>query len=151
MLQKNLTKAEPLGSWIETSEKLKDLDGLLCVDTAIAHLAGLIKLPTVLVLNTPCDWRWGMTGCSSRWYPNINIIRRDGDPSAKTLDSVHLLSKHVTNNINNGSRAETNVCGNRHTTLQVQRLISRLDILLFERNSGWKAVKRISPVRGECI
>ena len=80
MLQKNLTKAEPLGSWIETSEKLKDLDGLLCVDTAIAHLAGLIKLPTVLVLNTPCDWRWGMTGCSSRWYPNINIIRREWRP-----------------------------------------------------------------------
>ena len=79
-LQKRLRKAEPLGSWLETSQRLKDLDGLICVDTAIAHLAGLIKLPTVLVLNTPCDWRWGITGCRSRWYPNINIARMKWRP-----------------------------------------------------------------------
>ena len=62
LLQKHIGRAEAANNWEETERKISQLDGLICVDTAIAHLAGKIRLPTVLVLNTPCDWRWGTLG-----------------------------------------------------------------------------------------
>ena len=80
LLQKHLPEAAPSGSWLETNQQLTQLDGLLCVDTAIVHLAGLVGLPTVLVLNTPCDWRWAMTGSSSSWYPNLVLSRQRWQP-----------------------------------------------------------------------
>ena len=61
LLQKHIG-AETTNSWQETKQKISQLDGLICVDTAIAHLAGQTRLPTVVVLNTPCDWRWGTSG-----------------------------------------------------------------------------------------
>lgn len=80
LLQQHLPEAAPSTSWLDTHQQLSQLDGLLCVDTAIAHLAGLVGLPTVLVLNTPCDWRWGMTESSSRWYPNLVLSRQRWQP-----------------------------------------------------------------------
>lgn len=80
LLQQHLPEAAPSGSWLDTHQQLTQLDGVLCVDTAIAHLAGLAGLPTVLVLNTPCDWRWGMSGSSSRWYPNLYLNRQRWQP-----------------------------------------------------------------------
>ena len=80
LLQKFLTKAAPSGSWLDTHQQLTQLDGILCVDTAMAHLAGLVGLPTVLMLNTPCDWRWGIVGTRSNWYPNLHLNRRPWQP-----------------------------------------------------------------------
>ena len=80
LLRKHLAQAAPSGSWLDTHQKLTRLDGLVCVDTAIAHLAGLVGLPTLLVLNTPCDWRWGTSGSRSPWYPNLQLVRRQWQP-----------------------------------------------------------------------
>ena len=80
LLQEHLPGATPSSSWLDTYQQLTKLDGLLCIDSAIVHLAGLVGLPTMLVLNTPCDWRWGMTGNSSRWYPNLFLSRQRWKP-----------------------------------------------------------------------
>ena len=42
LLQQHLPEAAASRSWLETHQLLTQLDGLLCVDTAIAHLAGLV-------------------------------------------------------------------------------------------------------------
>ena len=80
LLQQHLPEATPTNSWKDTHQKIAQLDGMVCVDTAVAHLAGLIGLPTVLVLNTPCDWRWGMAGSRSLWYSNLLVIRERWQP-----------------------------------------------------------------------
>ena len=80
LLQQYLPAATPSNSWGETHKTISQLDGLLCVDTAIALLGGLVGVPTLLVLNTPCDWRWGIAGTSSLWYPNQIIMRRRWKP-----------------------------------------------------------------------
>ena len=80
LLQKFLPKATLSESWLDTYELLSQLDGLLCVDTAIVHLAGIVGLPTMLVLNTPCDWRWGVAGNNSEWYPNLVLNRWPWQP-----------------------------------------------------------------------
>ena len=80
LLQKHIGKAETTNSWQETEQKISQLDGLICVDTAIAHLAGQTRLPTVVVLNTPCDWRWGTSGDRTPWYSNIVLLRHKWHP-----------------------------------------------------------------------
>ena len=62
LLRKYIQEVELTNSWLETRQKLESLQGLICVDTAIAHLAGQTSVPTIVVLNTPCDWRWGDNG-----------------------------------------------------------------------------------------
>ena len=39
--------------WLQTAEVLASLDLLVSVDTSVAHLAGALGIPTVLMLNAP--------------------------------------------------------------------------------------------------
>ena len=75
-----MKSAKRCKDWLETSQRLQQLDGLICVDTAIAHLAGVLGLNTTLVLNRPCDWRWGEEGTASSWYPSVKLLRRHWIP-----------------------------------------------------------------------
>ena len=79
LLLEHLPKAAPSTSWMDTYQQLAQIDGLVCVDTAIAHLAGLVGIPTILVLNTPYDWRWGES-ISTPWYPNLRLVRQQWQP-----------------------------------------------------------------------
>ena len=62
-------------NWLQTAEVLASLDLLISVDTSVAHLAGAIGIPTVLMLNAPADWRWGQTGRQTFLYETLTIVR----------------------------------------------------------------------------
>ena len=62
--------------WVGTGVALLGLDVLVTVDTAVAHLAGAIGLPTILLLAKQADWRWGQSGPPVPWYPSITAIRQ---------------------------------------------------------------------------
>ena len=55
---------QPLSSpdWLRTAQVLESIDLLVSVDTSLAHLAGALGVPTVLMLSAPADWRWGQAG-----------------------------------------------------------------------------------------
>ena len=61
--------------WLETAEVLASLDLLLSVDTSVAHLAGALGVPTVLMLNAPADWRWGQSGHRTFLYDAMIMVR----------------------------------------------------------------------------
>lgn len=64
----------------ETAEALENIDLVICCDTALGHLAGVLGKPCWLLVNQrACDWRWGMTGERSVWYPQHRIWRRGRD------------------------------------------------------------------------
>jgi ADP-heptose:LPS heptosyltransferase len=61
----------------ETAEFIKGLDLVISIDTLQAHLAGAMKVPTILMLPWFPEWRWGLEGDSTIWYPSVHIIRQE--------------------------------------------------------------------------
>ena len=80
ILKDVLSESVKYKDWLETSQALQDLDAVICVDTGIAHLAGILGIPTTLILNHPCDWRWGQMGAHTSWYPSIQLLRHRWTP-----------------------------------------------------------------------
>ncbi|QNI84003.1 tetratricopeptide repeat family protein [Synechococcus sp. PROS-7-1] len=69
--------AWPLASpcWLQTARVMDNLDAVICVDTSIAHLAGAMGVPTLLMLGDPCDWRWGADGDATFLYSAMRLVR----------------------------------------------------------------------------
>lgn len=69
----------------DTAALLAQLDCLVSVDTATAHLAGAMGLSTIALLAYCPDWRWGTRGEKSAWYPSAVLLRQ---PKPNDWDSV---------------------------------------------------------------
>ncbi len=72
-----LHRLPPMRDWAATAAVLAQLDGLVTTDTGIAHLAGAMGVRTWLLLQHVPDWRWGLTGDTTPWYPSLTLIRPD--------------------------------------------------------------------------
>jgi len=63
-------------SFMMTAAAIKALDIVITVDTSVAHLAGALGVETWLLLSYDPDWRWGLKGTTSIWYPTMRIFRQ---------------------------------------------------------------------------
>jgi hypothetical protein len=60
----------------DTASLVQQLDLVVTVDTSLVHLSGALGVPTwVLVTHLP-DWRWGLSGETSVWYPSVKVYRQ---------------------------------------------------------------------------
>jgi hypothetical protein len=74
MLLQNL---EPhLKDFSDTAAILSNLDLLITMDTAIAHLAGALGTPVWVLLPFVADWRWMRDREDSPWYPAARLFRQ---------------------------------------------------------------------------
>jgi len=81
-LPKGLTNlSHELKDFADTAAIVAAVDAVVTIDTAVAHLAGGLGWPTLVMVSTACDWRWLTEGNTTPWYPNVRIIRqaRPGD------------------------------------------------------------------------
>jgi hypothetical protein len=54
----------------DTAAIVGQLNLVICVDTAVAHLAGALGVACWLMLpRSGIDWRWHRGGAQSPWYP----------------------------------------------------------------------------------
>ncbi len=60
----------------ETAAIYKNCDLIITTDTASAHLAGSMGKKTWLLLNSTPDWRWGINGSKTLWYPSMELFRQ---------------------------------------------------------------------------
>jgi len=72
-----LTDLAPrLVDFAETAAVIANLDLVLSVDTAVAHLAGAIGAPVWTLLPYVPDWRWMLDRDDSPWYPTMRLFRQ---------------------------------------------------------------------------
>ena len=55
---------------------INQLDVVISVDTAVAHLAGALGKSTWLLLPANADFRWLLDCSDSPWYPTMRIFRQ---------------------------------------------------------------------------
>ena len=65
-----------LGDFASTATIVASLDLVVTVDTAMAHLAGAIAKEAWVLLAYAPDWRWGMSGETTSWYPSLRLFRQ---------------------------------------------------------------------------
>ena len=65
-----------LEDFADTAALLANLDLVVSVDTANAHLAGALGRPAYLLLPFAADWRWLEGRDDSPWYPSFRLLRQ---------------------------------------------------------------------------
>lgn len=64
------------GSFLETASVIAELDLIITVDTAVAHLAGALGKPVWLLVQHSPDWRWLLNRTDTPWYPTMQLFRQ---------------------------------------------------------------------------
>ena len=71
-----LALGHEIRDFADTAAIVAQLELVICVDTAIAHLAGALGKPCwVLLPAIGCDWRWLHERTDSPWYPDPGVMR----------------------------------------------------------------------------
>lgn len=65
-----------LGDFGDTAAVIAQLDVVLTVDTAVAHLAGALGKPVWILLPFAPTWRWLLSRDDSPWYPTARLFRQ---------------------------------------------------------------------------
>ncbi len=71
-----LDLADRLEDFADTAAVMGNLDLVITVDTAVAHLAGALGIPVWVALPLVPDWRWLLERQDSPWYPSMRLFRQ---------------------------------------------------------------------------
>lgn len=72
---------QELADFADTAALMSQLDLVVSIDTAVAHLAGAMARPVWILLPFAADWRWLLARDDTPWYPGARLFRatRPGD------------------------------------------------------------------------
>ena len=80
--------------FLEYAAIINSCDLVITTASTVAHIAAGIGIPTwVLVPKVP-DWRWGLEGDTTFWYPSIRLFRQTkrgnwGDVAERVAEALH--------------------------------------------------------------
>ncbi len=62
--------------FLETAAIISNCNVVITSDTSVAHLSGGLGKTTWLLLRDIPEWRWGLKGESTFWYPSMRLFRQ---------------------------------------------------------------------------
>ena len=88
-----------LDDFADTAGLASQLDLVITVDTAVAHLAGALGRPTWVLVPFAPDWRWLLDRDDSPWYPSMQLFRQRtkgdwADPIARVAEALRAWGEH---------------------------------------------------------
>jgi len=72
-------------AFVDTAAVIANLDLVVTTDMVTAHLAGAMGIPVWVALKKVPDWRWGLKGTKSSWYPTAKLFRQRKDGNWKAV------------------------------------------------------------------
>jgi tetratricopeptide (TPR) repeat protein len=86
-----------LNDFSDTAAFIVNLDLIITVDTAVAHLSGALGKPVWTLLPAVPDWRWMLDRKDSPWYPTMRLFRQSLSGDWETLVQIvaEELSKYL--------------------------------------------------------
>jgi hypothetical protein len=125
-----------LEDFCDTAAVISQLDLVLCVDTAVAHLAGALGKPVWLMVPQPADFRWLERREDSPWYPTMRLFRqsRRGDWD----EVIGRVKVALRERVREGAVTAANV--QRAQAVPPPRPLSTLEALLAGHRPGLSAV-----------
>jgi ADP-heptose:LPS heptosyltransferase len=81
-------------NFLDTAALVAQMDMVLSIDTAMAHLAGALGKPVWIMLPFSADWRWLLGRSDSPWYPTARLFRQKqpGDWNGVVAEVAQALS-----------------------------------------------------------
>ena len=71
-----LDLTDEMKDFADTAALLSNLDLVIAVDTAVAHLAGAMGIPVWVAIPFLPEWRWLLKREDSPWYPTMRLFRQ---------------------------------------------------------------------------
>jgi hypothetical protein len=87
-------RLEPNSDFLEQARLMANLDLVISVDTATAHLAGAMGLPCWLLLPFSADPRWLRQRQDSVWYPTMKLFRQPASGDWRQVVTAVIHSFH---------------------------------------------------------
>ena len=86
-----------LNDFADTAAVIANLDLVITVDTAVAHLAGALGRPVWIMLPFAAEYRWLLGREDSPWYPTARLFRQPspGDWHSVITDVARELRRQV--------------------------------------------------------
>lgn len=84
-----------MADFADTAAIIEELDLVISVDTAAAHLAGALERPVWLLVPYVPEWRWLRERTDTPWYPTMRLFRQadSGDWPGVVTAVVRALSE----------------------------------------------------------
>jgi ADP-heptose:LPS heptosyltransferase len=68
--------SDKIENFADTAGLVEQLDLVITIDSAVAHLAGALGKQVYLLVPFAPDWRWLLERSDSPWYPTLQIVRQ---------------------------------------------------------------------------
>jgi tetratricopeptide (TPR) repeat protein len=81
------------GDFADTAWAIDQLDLVISVDTAVAHLAGAMGKPVWVLLPFVPDWRWLLEREDSPWYPTARLFRQSAFGGRAVIERLGVALK----------------------------------------------------------
>jgi tetratricopeptide (TPR) repeat protein len=90
------THTDELADFADTAALIAQMDLVISVDTAVAHVAGALGRPLWLMLSFASEWRWLLARTDTPWYPTATLMRQPalGDWDGVLAQILTRLQRH---------------------------------------------------------
>lgn len=77
--------SDMIDNFYDTAQIVNELDLVITIDSAVAHLCGALAKKTWILLPFIADWRWLIDRVDSPWYPTAKLFRVEKEREWKPL------------------------------------------------------------------